>query len=104
MASTLSKLRADVEDDLEAQVARLSKELASLRKSLGKRGASVYADGREGASDLYEDVRERLVEALPMVRRKAHAVERAAKDNPATAAAVGLVVLGLLATMLLRRR
>ncbi len=102
MASTFSRLRGD--GDLEDQVARLSKELSSLKKSLSKRGASAYEDTRDTASDLYDELRERFSEALPYMRKRAHAAERVAKDHPATAAAVGLIVVGLLVTLLARRR
>ena len=103
MASSFSRLRGDIEGDLEDQVARLTKELSSLKKSLSKRGASAYEDTRETASDLYGELRDRFVDALPLMRERARAAERAAKDHPATAAAVGLIVVGLLVTMLVRR-
>ena len=103
MASSFSRLRGDIEGDLEDQVARLTKELSSLKKSLSKRGASAYDDTRETASDLYGELRDRFVDALPLVRKRAHAAEQVARDNPATAAVVGLVVVGLLFTMLARR-
>ena len=103
MASSFSKWRSGAEDDLQEQVARLSGEVAALSRLLSKRGAAAYADGRETAADLYDDLRERVIEAMPAVRRQARVVEKAARDNPTATAAVGLVVLGLLATMLLRR-
>lgn len=104
MASAFSRFRGDVEDDLEAQVARLSKEIASLRKSFARRGADAYDDARDVASDFYGDMRHRVVDALPLVRRHAKTAEQVARDNPAaTAAVVGLVVVGLLATMFARK-
>lgn len=104
MASAFSRFRGDVEDDLEAQVARLSKEIASLRKAFARRGASVYDDARDTAADAYGDMRERIIDALPLVRRHARNAEQVARDNPAvTAAVVGLVVVGLLATVFARR-
>lgn len=103
MASSFSKMRGDLESDLEDQVARLTRELSSLKKSFSKRGASAYEDTRETASDLYGDFRDRFVDALPLVRKRARAAEHLARDNPATAAVVGLVVVGLLVTMLARR-
>lgn len=89
--------------DLEEQVARLTAELTSLKNALARNGASAYEDTRETASDLYAGMRDRFQEALPLVRKRAQAVEQVARDNPgATAAAVGLVVVGLLVTLLLR--
>lgn len=101
--ATISKLRADIEDNLQEQIASLTREVASLKKSLAKRGASAYADGRESAADLYDEMRERLADALPVMRDRAKAVEKVARDNPATAAAVGLVVVGLVVALLARR-
>ncbi|MCX7303124.1 MAG: hypothetical protein NTV73_02125 [Hyphomicrobiales bacterium] len=104
MASAFSRFRGDIEDDLEAQVARLTKELAMLRKSAGKRGSVAYGDARGAAADLYGDLRERFIEAIPIVRKQAKAADRAARDNPTvTAAVVGLAVVGLLVTMIARR-
>jgi ElaB/YqjD/DUF883 family membrane-anchored ribosome-binding protein len=103
MASSFSKMRGDLEGDLEGQVARLTKELSSLKKSLSKRGASAYEDTRETASDLYGELWDRFSETLPFMRKRARAAEHLARDNPATAAVVGLVVVGLLVTMLARR-
>jgi ElaB/YqjD/DUF883 family membrane-anchored ribosome-binding protein len=104
MASAFSRFRGDIEDDLEAQVARLSKELASLRKLAATRGADAYGDARDTASDFYGDMRDRMADAMPLVRRHARNAEQVARDNPAaTAAVVGLVVVGLLATLFARR-
>jgi ElaB/YqjD/DUF883 family membrane-anchored ribosome-binding protein len=104
MASTFSRLRGDIEGDLEDQVARLTKELSSLKKSLSRHGASAYEDTRDTASDLYGELRDRFSETLPYMRKRARAAEQAAKDHPATAAAVGLIVVGLLVTLLARRQ
>ena len=90
--------------DLDKQVAALSRQLNDLAKVLAKRGDAYYEDGREVASDYYSQLAERLDEALPAIRRRGRALERTARDHPATAAAVGLVVVGLLAGLLLSRR
>lgn len=103
MASAFSRFRNDAEDDLEAQVARLSRELSSLRKSLSKRSSGAYDDARDAASDVYGDLRHKVFDLLPSMRRQAGAAERVARDNPAAAAVVGLLVVGLLATMLARK-
>ncbi|GLS40590.1 hypothetical protein GCM10010869_61870 [Mesorhizobium tianshanense] len=96
--STLSDI------DLEKQVAALSRELAALRKAVSRRGGSYYEDGREAASDYYSDIAERFSNALPAIRRQGRVVEKTARDHPATAAAVGLVVVGLIASLLLSRQ
>jgi ElaB/YqjD/DUF883 family membrane-anchored ribosome-binding protein len=101
MASAFSRFRGD--DDLEAQVAHLAREMSALKKSLSKRGSDVYDDARDNAADFYSEFRDRVSDALPMMRKRAHAAEQVARDHPATAAVVGLVVVGLLVTMLARR-
>lgn len=101
MASAFSRFRG--EDDLEAQVAHLAKEMSALKKSLSKRGSGVYDDASDAAADIYSELRDRFTDALPMMRKRAHAAEQVARDHPATAAIVGLVVVGLLVTMLARR-
>ena len=90
--------------DLDKQVAALSRQLNDLAMVLAKRGDAYYEDGREAASDYYSQLAERLDEALPAIRRRGRALERTARDHPATSAAVGLVVVGLLAGLLLSRR
>ena len=90
-------------EDIETRIARLSKELSSLRKAAAKRGAQSYEDGLELASDTYDEWRDRFEEALPRIRKGARRIERSARDNPAATALVGLAALGLLALLLSRR-
>ena len=90
--------------DLDKQVAVLSKELAALRKVVAKRGGAYYDDGREAASDYYTQLADRIGDALPVIRKQGRAIERTAREHPATAAAVGLVVVGLVASLLFSRR
>lgn len=100
MASAFSRFRG--EDDLEARLAYLTKEMSSLKKALSRRGADAYDDARDTAGDLYSDLRERFSEALPVVSKRARDVGEVARHHPATAAVVGLAVVGLLATLLAR--
>lgn len=90
--------------DLEKEVQTLSRELASLKRAVSKRGGAYYDGGREAAWDLYSDVADRIGDALPSIRKRARALETTARDHPATAATVGLVVLGLVATLIYSRR
>lgn len=89
--------------DIDRQIASLSRELSALRKTVAKRGGAYYDDGRETAREVYSDLAERLSDKLPALRKHARAIEGSARDHPATAAAVGLVVVGL-AVMLFSRR
>lgn len=97
--------------DLEKQVAQLSKELKSMKKQLSKRGNHYYEEGREALADYgdtlsgyYEDFASRIGDHIPDIRRKARAIENTAREHPAAAVAVGLVVIGLAASLLFSRR
>ncbi len=90
--------------DLDKKVASLSRQLDDLKRVLARHGDAYYEDGREAASDYYSQLSERLHDALPAIRRRSRALERTARDNPAATAAIGLVVVGLLAGLLLSRR
>jgi len=100
MYSPFSRFRGD--DDLEARLAYLTKEMSSLKKALSRRGSDAYDGARDTAADLYSDLRDRVSEALPIVGRRARDVGEVARHHPATAAVVGIVVVGLLATLLAR--
>lgn len=103
MASYFSSSRDDIIDNLEEQLATLRKEVKSLRKIAAKRGAAAYDDASEGVSNLYDEIASRVIDAAPHLRKSARRVEQHARDNPAAAAAVGLVVLGLFAAVMIRR-
>ncbi|MER8574793.1 hypothetical protein NKH19_19615 [Mesorhizobium sp. M1338] len=95
--STLSDI------DLDRQVAALTRELASLKKAVARRGGDYYEDGRDAALDTYSDLAGRLRDAMPAIRKQGRVIEKSARDHPA-AAAVGLVVIGLVASLLFSRR
>lgn len=103
MSSTFSRFRGHIEEDLETQVARLSREVSSLKKALSKRGATAYEDTRDSAADIYEDVMGRLNDALPDLARQSRAVRQAARENPVAATVIGVAVVGLLLGLLSRR-
>jgi hypothetical protein len=90
--------------DLEKQIGLLSRELAALKKAVSKRGGAYYEEGRDAAWDAYSDLAGRIGEHLPSLRRRARAIEGSAREHPATTAAIGLVVVGLVAAMLFSRR
>lgn len=103
MASTLSRFRDRIEDDLEAQVARLTREVSRLKRSAGGRGTHYYHGARDGMTDLYEELFERMADVLPVIRKRARRVNRAARDNPAMVGLAGLALLGIVAAILYRR-
>jgi ElaB/YqjD/DUF883 family membrane-anchored ribosome-binding protein len=103
MVANLWRHRENAGDDLESQIARLSSEVASLKKTLRKRGAAAYEDTSERAADLYEDVLSRISEAMPDIKKQSRAIQKTAQDNPVATAVVGVAVLGLLLGLLARR-
>lgn len=100
----MASLSTITDIDLENQIAALSKEMTALRKAVAKRGGGYYEDGREAAWDYYSDLADRIGHRLPSLGKRARAIENTARDHPATVAAVGLVVVGLVATLLFSRR
>ena len=90
------------EDDFERRLSHLSKEIQALSRQAHKRGLHLYDDTRETASDVYEEVAERIQDWMPTVRKQAHHAERTARDHPVLVLA-GLAVVGLAAAALLRR-
>jgi ElaB/YqjD/DUF883 family membrane-anchored ribosome-binding protein len=103
MASALTRFREDLHDDMQDQVARLTREVSSLRKMVSRQGQAAYADARDGAGDLYVDMWERVQDAMPDFRRGARRARDTARDNPVVTAAVAVGVIGLLAVLLTRR-
>ena len=96
---------SDLSDiDLQKRVRELTKELSQLQRAASKRGGAALEEAGDAASDLYATVADRLISSLPTLRKRAKVLEKTAYDHPATVAAVGLVVIGLAASLLLRRR
>jgi ElaB/YqjD/DUF883 family membrane-anchored ribosome-binding protein len=107
MASTFSRLRDDMGDDLENQISALRHEVSSLKKTMSKRGAAALEDTRDNASDLYEELMGRVQDAMPHIAKRTremrHDVRKAAHDNPVAATLVGVAVVGLLLGLVMRR-
>lgn len=92
-------------DDLAAEVTALRKELRALSRDVSKRGRTAYRAAEHDVSEIYADVAEKLVAALPVIRRRAHDVERVVRDNPTrTIAVVGLAAMAIAAFSLLGSR
>lgn len=101
--ASFSRLRDEMVDDVEAQIASLRKEIASLKRSLARQGSSGYEAGQEQLADLYEYFQDRLSDMMPQLRSRARTAGRAIEDN-STAIVVGAAVVGLLAAFFLSRR
>jgi hypothetical protein len=88
--------------DIHRDVEALRREVAALSRVAAKRGTAAWRGASEEASGLYDDVAERVHNALPVIRRHARDIEETIRDNPARAAAtVGLAALAVAAVALL---
>ncbi|ATU94296.1 hypothetical protein [Phyllobacterium zundukense] len=102
MATYPTEAREKLEDDLEAQIATLSKELSTIKKSLADQGY----DFLDQASSAYESVKRSGRTAARFVGDEAQMVTDKAKDNPiATIAIISAIAgIGLLVGLSLLRR
>lgn len=90
---------------LEHQIEGLRRDIAALGGLLARGGSTAIHDTRREAADYYAEFADTVARALPVIRRQSQLVERTVRDNPKqTAAAAGLVVLGLAALAILNRR
>lgn len=96
--------RQDRRGTLDAELDELRREIGRLAGRASRLSAAAYQDGRERASGIHDDVSDAVASWLPVARREVARAERAARDNPATTAAlVGIVVLGLVASLVYTR-
>jgi len=90
---------------IEAELDGIRHEIARLAGRASRLGEHAYGDTREWTHDFYDEVSERMSRFLPTARRGVRQAERVVRDNPgATAAVVGLVVIGLVASILYSRK
>lgn len=103
MVSLLSKSTESVIDDLESQIARLKREVSSLRKQAEKSGAHAYDEAADVASQLYDSFSRNSAYAGRELARTANKASGVARENPVTVAVLGLALVAA-ASMLLSRR
>src|SRR5688500_14513717 len=97
--------RSDLLDiDLEKQLNALAKEVGKLKKAVAGRGSALYDDAGDTLSDYYGGLSDFVASNLPRLRRRAREFETTASNHPAVVAAVGLVVIGLVASLFWRGR
>lgn len=92
------------EDEIEATVRSLSREVSALSHALARQGGRRVDEAREGLADVASDLSERVAELLPVVRRRGAQASHAAREHPAAVAVAGVVVAGLVLSILFRRR
>lgn len=87
--------------DLHDEVAALRKQMAALSRSVPKRGSAAWRETQAEASDLYDEIAERVSDALPAIRRGARGIEQTIRHNPVpVAAGIGLAALAVAAFVL----
>ena len=91
-------------EELRKQVARLTRELNALKRSAARQGKTAYDDSSEAISDSYDTLVEWISASMPTMRKRARALEKTAYDNPVIVAAVGIAVVGLVASLFARKR
>jgi hypothetical protein len=89
---------------LERQVSALGGEVVRLRKSLIERGSELYDDAGDAAANYYADLADMFRSNLPALRRRAISLQRSMYNNPALVGTIGLGVVGLMVSLLLRGR
>lgn len=99
--SFLSGFRGAV--DASDELRSLRHQIAALQRALKKRGRAGWNAAEEEGAEIYDELRERLSEALPVVQRQAQAAGRFARDNSG-AIVVTAAVVGLLVALAMRRR
>src|SRR5690606_10383289 len=90
------------ERTLAAQISALQSELRALRREAGKRGAESYEDARETTAELIDALRDGIAASSHDMAKRARHAGGVIRDNPGTAvtaAAVGVVVAGLMASL-----
>jgi hypothetical protein len=90
--------------DLEKQVRMLSDEIASLKELAARRGKDVYGGVGNAVSGYYDDLSNAVTSILPSLGKRSRIVDATTSNHPAAVAAVGLLVIGLVASLFLSRR
>ncbi|MGB3503001.1 MAG: hypothetical protein WBA44_15370 [Mesorhizobium sp.] len=103
MAMGLWNSRDEMESAISSQISALQKELKDLRKMAEKRGRQSYSEAHSQASDLADELRDVISDAGHRLGRHARGAGENMRNNPGTAAAVGLIVVGLVAAMMVSR-
>ncbi len=83
--------------DIGDEVASLRKQLAALQRKLERRGRAGIASAEDRSAEVFEELRDRFIEALPTFQRQAQVAGEFARSNRgaiiATAAVVGALVV-----------
>ena len=96
---------SDLKDiDLEKQVRMLGNQIASLKELAARRGKDVYGDASGSVSGYYDDLSNVVTSVLLSLGKRSRMAGATASNHPAAVAAVGLLVIGLVASLFLTHR
>lgn len=101
-----NRFESNIGNSLQDQLASLADEVASMRKSIRKQSRHAYRDARHAGEDAGEWLRNQAAHAMPEIRRGAHQIQKAARDNPAATigvATASLFVIGMAIAFMARR-
>lgn len=88
--------------DIHNEIEDLRTQIAALARSASRHGASAGHGLRKEAGDLYEELGERVADAMPVIRRRARMFEGAIREHPAQAVAIiGLAAFAVAAICVL---
>ena len=94
--SSVRRRTAQADDDLEAQVAQLQKDIRDIAQSLTRMGENKVTEARKGAMSKAADLRDKGEEIVENVQDEFGAVEKQVKDaireKPLTAIAGALAI------------
>lgn len=92
-------------EDVQDQLMRLSQEVAALKKQMTSSGRAAYRDTRHMGEDFADAMRDHLHQ-MPDMRVQAYRLQKSAQAHPGTTASIaaaGIIVLGLAASLFMRR-
>ena len=78
--------------------------MGALKRVVAKRGSQLYDDAGDTVSGYWSDLAGRVGPSLVGLGKQARSAQRVAFDHPAVIATVGLVVVGLVASLFFRSR
>ena len=87
--------------DLETQVRMLSDQISSLKELAARRGNKGYDDASDAVSGYFADLSNAVTSVLPVLAKRGRLAGAAASNHPAAVAAIGLLVVGLVASLFL---
>lgn len=89
---------------LSSELSALRKEMALIQRKLAKKGRAGWSEAETHAADFYEELRDRVSDALPAAQQQMQRAASFAQDNRKPLILGTVAVVGLLALLAMRRR